>query len=146
VLLDVSRLRIGELEAPGQTQARAAFAQRDDGGQVRFDEKPLVAASAAVVQPIDVQLLLVQQQPWRQQWAEQGAELAKTLQRLFEVAGVGQRQADITVVPGQQALSEQKAAVRSAQQAFGVADERQQLLRADAGAAAGDVLVEQPTA
>jgi len=93
-----------------------------------------------------VQLVLVQQHAGCQQGAEQGAELAKTLQRLFEVAGIGQCQADIAVVPGQQALAKQKAAVCSAQQAFGVADERQQLLRADAGAAAGDVLVEQPTA
>ncbi len=113
VLLDMARLRVGELKAPRQAQTAAALAQRDDGGQMRLDEKPLVAAGAAVVQPVDVQLLFIQQQPWRQQRAEQGAELAKPLQRLFEVAGVGQGKADIAVVPGQQALAEQKAAVRS---------------------------------
>ncbi len=146
VLLDVPRLRIGELEAPGQPQTGAAFAQRDDGGQVRLHEKPLVPPTGATIQPVQVNLAFIQQQPWSQQRAEQGAELTEALQRLLEIAGIGQRQADFAVMAGQQALAEEETAVRCAEQAFRVADQGQQLRRADPRPATGDVFVEQPAA
>ncbi len=75
VLLDVPRLRIGELEAPRQAQTVAALAQRDDGGQVRLHEKPLVPPTGAAIQPVQVNMAFIQQQPRSQQRAEQGAEL-----------------------------------------------------------------------
>jgi len=47
-----------------------------------------VPPTGATIQPVQVNLSLIQQQPWSQQRAEQGAELTEALERLLEIAGI----------------------------------------------------------
>ncbi len=146
VLLDVAGLGVAEMKAPWQALGRKPPAHGDDGGHAGFGQEYLRMRGAATVAPVEVRLLVVEQQPRRQQWAEQRAETLQPLQCLVQRAGVFQRMAGLAVMAGQKPLPEQEAAVVGIQQAFGVADQRDELLGTKLCMAAGDIGIEEPGA
>jgi len=91
-------------------------------------------------------LVLIEQQPRRQQWTQQRAQSLQPLECLQQVAGMAQRMAGLTVVPRQQALPEQEAAVVGIEQAPGIGNKGEELCRTDLCASASDVFVEQTSA
>ena len=88
-------------------------------------------------------MVLIQLQLQRGQRAEQHLLLDQDIQGLMKVLCMPQRMTGGAVVAGQQALAKQETAVIGIQQFAAVADQTQELLRAQPRVAGQDVFVEQ---
>lgn len=111
VLLDIPRFGMAEAALPRQAFAAEPLGHALDRRHAGLQHKTQLSLRAAAVQPVDIGIVLVQQQARGQQRAEQGAVVDHGLQRLMQRLRLLQGVTGRAVMPWQQALAEQKAAV-----------------------------------